>query len=163
MKARKIAALAVLFTLCAGAAFAQAPDARVKKLLDTAKLYYEVNDYGNYRVLITLESDPERTQLVLVMSVTEDYFGTEIREIVSVAGILPDYPDEYTMYNLMEENWTNKIGAWSMVQTDEGDVAVYYTVKVPANLSPKDLNNLINFVAKVCDKWEEEYLGGDDY
>lgn len=163
MNLRKTIALGVALALCAGVAFAQDPDPRVKKLLDSAKIKYSTNDSGNYIVSFTMENNPERSHGVFVVSATENYKGTEIREIWSVAAILPGYPDEYTIYDMLQTNSTIKIGAWAMEETDEGEVWVIYTVKVPANLSSKDLVNFIYFVAEICDEWEEEYVGEDIY
>lgn len=164
MRIRKMIALAIVLLLCVGAVFAQSADARVKKLLDGAKLKYSINDSNNYVVTYTMENNPDRSHIVFVVSSTETYKGTEIREIWSIAAILPDYPDEYTIHDLLETNSTIKAGAWAMEQTEEGEVWVLYTVKVPAaSMTSKELANLTYFVAEICDEFEEEYVGDDIY
>lgn len=163
MNSRKLVALALVLALCAGAAFAQSGDSRVKKMFDSMNVKYTINSSGNFVVSYTMENNPERSHGVFVVSSTETYKGSEIREIWSVAAVLPSYPDEYTVKEMFETNSTIKVGAWAMEETDEGEVWVIYTVKVLANMSAKDLTNLVYFVAEICDEFEEEYVGDDIY
>lgn len=159
----RIILCAILLISVAGAAWAQksTADPRVKKAFDKLGLKYDINDKGNYLVTFTMESDEERSQLVRIMSGTEKYRGAEIREIWTLAADLEDYPDEEILYRMMAENSTNKLGAWAMEASDDG-VNIYYTTKIPVNITAEDLKMFIYFVAEIGDELEVELLGTDD-
>lgn len=164
MKSRSLLVLVVLLACCAVAAFADdGADPRIKAALDTIGLKYTVNSSNNYKVVYRMESKPTRSHLAFIVSKTSKYKQLETREIWSIAAILKAYPSQELIYRLMNSNSTAKIGAWAMEKTDGGDVWVMYTVKVPANLSAKELDNIIYYVAETCDELEEELLGSDEY
>jgi len=164
MKSVKILLLAALLsTLASAAAFAQSEaDPRVKDALEAAGLKYTVNSSNNYKVVYRMDSDPDRSHLAFIVSKTSSYRDLEIREIWSVAAILAEYPEEETVHRLLAMNSTAKIGAWAIEESD-GEVWIMYTVKVPSDLSPDELNDAIYFVAEVCDELEAELTGADEY
>jgi len=162
MRKYRVVLVVMMLVLAATVVFAQTPDARLKKAFDSLGIKYTTNSSGNYIVSYQMENNPERSHGVFVVSGTETYRGIEIREIWSVAAVLPSYPSEDIIYAMMAQNSTIKVGAWAIEASDE-EVWIIYTVKVPAAMSAKDLSNLIYFVAEICDEWEEENIGDDIY
>lgn len=164
MKSAKILFLAaVISALASAAAFAQSEaDPRVKDALEAAGLKYSINSSNNYKVVYRMDSDPDRSHLAFIVSKTSTYRDLEIREIWSVAAILESYPDEELVHRLLAMNSTAKLGAWA-IEASEGEVWIMYTVKVPYDLSPDELNDAIYFVAEVCDELESELTGADEY
>jgi hypothetical protein len=63
----------------------------------------------------------------------------------------------------MAMNSTTKIGAWAIEEADDGELWVLYTVKVPAAMSPKELADIVYFVAEASDEMEVELVGDDEY
>mgnify|MGYP001201355123 CR=1 FL=1 len=161
----KIRALvfALALVLFAGALYAQEADPRIAEALDSADVIYTVKSSGNYYVEYKMDNNDERSHGVYVVSETETYRGIEIREIWAVAAVVYELPDMDTLVTLMETNSTIKVGAWAMEVSEDGEVWVLYTIKVPAELDGERLSTLIYFVAEMCDEFEEEYVGDDVY
>ena len=55
-----------------------------------------------------------------------------------------------------------KIGAWSIVRSQDGDESLIFTAKVPANLPAESLVGVLWAVAKTADEHEQKYIGTDD-
>lgn len=163
MQFRKIVLAISIVLLAATAAYAQESDARVKKALDNQGIKYTINDSGNFKVVYQMENDPDRSQLVFVVSKTSTYKNAEIREIWSIAAVLDAYPDEEIVQRLFTTNSTSKMGAWGMELTDDGQVWVLYTVKIPVNVTASALKDIIYYVAESADELELELLGSDEY
>lgn len=163
MKNVKAIVIAAVLAALATPAFAQSgADPRVKEALEAAGLKYSVNSSDNFKVVYQMDSDPDRSHLVFIVSRTSTYRDLEIREIWSVAAILDAFPDDEVVHRLLAMNSTAKLGAWA-IEESEGEVWVMYTVKVPFDLSPEELNDAIYFVAEVCDELESELTGSDEY
>lgn len=164
MKSLKTVFLVAALFAIGSAAFAQdGADPRVKEALDSIGIKYSINSSNNYKVVYRMDSDPDRSHLVFIVSKTSTYRDLEIREIWSVAAVLDAYPDDEVIHRLMAMNSTTKLGAWAIEASDEGEVWVMYTVKVPSDMSPDELNDAVYFVAEVCDELEAELIGDDEY
>ena len=164
MKLRNFLVAIAFIAVSAVSVFAEdVADPRVKKALDSLGIKYTVNDSKNYKVVYKMESDPDRSQLVFVVSKTSTYKNLEVREIWTIAAVLDAYPDEETIQRLYTMNSTTKIGAWAMEINDDGEVWVIYTAKVLAAMSPKELTDIIYFVAEVGDEMEVDLVGDDEY
>lgn len=161
MNLRKTVLIIAIALVAVSAASAQ--DARVKKALDSLGVKYEVNDSGNYKVVYQMENDPDRSQLALVVSKTNTYKSTEIREIWSIAAVLDYYPDQELIERLFTTNSNSKLGAWAIEVTDDGQVWIIYTAKVQASITAKQLTEVIYFVCESADELELELLGTDEY
>ena len=137
-------------------------DPRIKKSLDSLGIKYSVNSSNNYKVVYTMDKDADRSQLVFIVSKTETYRSVELREIWSVAAVLDEYPGEETIHYILNMNSTSKIGAWAIEESDDGELWLLYTTKVPVALSPDELKDIVYFVAEVCDEMEAELVGDDE-
>jgi len=138
-------------------------DPRVKEALDTIGIKYSVNSSNNYKVVYSMDKDKDRSQLTFIVSETVSYRSLEVREVWSVAAVMTEYPGQDVIEKLMAMNSTTKIGAWAIEKADDGKFWVLYTVKVPAAMSPKELVDIVYFVAEVSDEMEAELVGGDEY
>lgn len=138
-------------------------DPRVKEALDTIGIKYSVNSSNNYKVVYSMDKDKDRSQLTFIVSETVSYRSLEVREVWSVAAVMTEYPGQDVIEKLMAMNSTTKIGAWAIEKADDGKFWVLYTVKVPAAMSPKELVDIVYFVAEVSDEMEVELVGGDEY
>ncbi len=169
MKLSRALGAVLVLSLVALPAFAQnvsdsgKADPRVAEALDSLGVKYSINSSNNYKVVYSMEDGSGRSHLAFVVSKTSKYRSLEIREIWSIAAILDAYPDAETVDYMFTMNSTTKIGAWAIEVSDDGEVWVMYTVKVPADLEPDELNDIIYFVAEVCDELEVELVGGDEY
>jgi hypothetical protein len=151
-------------SVAAMAAWAQdQADPRIKQALDSIGLKYSVNSSNNYKVVYTMDNDADRSQLVFIVSKTETYRSVELREIWSVAAVLDEYPGEETIHYILNMNSTSKIGAWAIEEADDGEFWLLYTTKVPVDLTPNGLKDIVYFVAEVCDEMEAELVGDDEY
>ncbi|TFG84568.1 MAG: hypothetical protein E4H20_02830 [Spirochaetales bacterium] len=163
MKIRVILVAAMMTLAVLSSGFAQEADPRLAVALDESGIKYTVNESGNYVVSYEMDNNPDRSHSVFIISETEDYRGVELREIWSVSAVLYEIPDLDTIIALMEQNSTIKVGAWAMETSDDGEIWILYTVKVPVALTGKQLSHLIYFVAEMCDEFEESYVGDDIY
>ncbi len=159
---RKLLCLSAAIAFTAAAAFAAdgTVDARLGKQLDKLGLHYTTTKSGNYSLQQDL--DGNRTQTVYIMSKTETYGGLEIREIWSNAGNFDAVPSSDQMSQLLEDNNTEKIGAWNLEASDDGSYLVYFSIKIPVYLKDKDLSDMIDFAATVGDGMEAKLFNTDD-
>ena len=145
-----VMSLVAIPAVAQGSSEAGKADPRVAQALDSLGLKYSVNSSNNYKVVYSMEDGSGRSHLAFVVSKTSKYRSLEIREIWSIAAILDEYPDAEVVDYMFTMNSTTKIGAWAIEVSDDGEVWVMYTVKVPADLSADELNDIIYFVAEVC-------------
>jgi len=156
-----IALISVLAALTLGASYAGAADPRVMRALNEAGLKHDIDDDGDYRVVVAW-TDDDRSHLVFVNSLTEVLGGVEIREVWAVAYMVaePSIPGKVAI-RLLEENSKFKIGAWETGSNENG-VRVHFNAKVPADASPAYLHEVINAVSATADELEKELLGTDE-
>ena len=156
-----IALISVLAALTLGAPEASAADPRVMHALNEEGLEYDVDDDGDYRVVVSW-SDDDRSHLVFVNSQTQVLGGAEIREVWAVAYMAaePSIPGKVAI-RLLEDNSKCKIGAWE-TRSNENGVRVHFNVKVPADASPAFLREVVNAVSATADELEKELLGTDE-
>jgi len=160
---RRILAIAIIAMAALSANAQDKADPRVKEALDSLGIKYSVNASNNFKVVYTMDKDKDRSQLAFVVSETVSYRSLEVREVWSVAAVLTEYPAQDVVAKLMAMNSTTKIGAWAIEEADNGKFWVLYTVKVPVALSPKELTDIVYFVAEVSDELEVELVGDDEY
>jgi len=161
MNAKILFLSATLFALVAASLFADgSADARVGKQLDRLGWQYKTTGSGNYSIVKDL--DGGRSQTVYLMSKTESYGGLEIREIWSNAGSMEEQPSQDQLMELLADNNTQKMGAWSVEASDDGSYLVYFSIKVPVYIKDKDLADIIDFAATVADEREERLFDADE-
>jgi hypothetical protein len=156
-----IALLSVVATIAALPPQASAADPRVMRALNEAGLKYEVDDDGDYRVVMSWSED-NRSHLVFVNSLTEIMGGTEIREVWAVAYMSgePSISGKLAL-RLLEDNARYKLGAWETGSNANG-VRVHFNAKIPADASPALLQEVIGAVSATADELEKELLGTDE-
>lgn len=137
---------------------APTPDPRIGKQLGKLDYKYELDDQGDYKLVFGMDGD--RSQLVFVISQTEEYGKHHIREIWSpayrVKGKGKALPADIAN-RLLEDTQDNKLGAWAK----QGEFAVY-VVKIDARASAEELDDAINFAVSVADKMEAALTPGKD-
>jgi serine protease Do len=118
-------------------------DARVEKALGKAKLKYEVQPDGNYRVSLTLASG---LQDVILNARTNRYQHLELRRIWALAFALDGPLPGDLACHLLRLNGTGKLGAWEL-HLIQGRVCVVYAVRLPADADGPTLRAAIELIA----------------
>ncbi|MCG8455215.1 MAG: hypothetical protein MI919_02970 [Holophagales bacterium] len=132
----------------AAAAEKPAPDPRVREALEKLELVYEVDTDGDYRLVF--EVDDERTQLVYVISTTEEYRNLEVREVWSFGYEAKGGNIPAPVANLLlEDTFDKKLGAWAKV----GERAAFIT-RVPAEADPDTLYSTLLITLEVAEEME---------
>lgn len=136
---------------------AQAADPVVTALLDQAKVGYELDADGDYKMVVEWTKE-DRSQLVFVSGKIEEVGGLRVIEVFSPALAVGDDPmKEGLARDLLGRSWTSKIGSWEF----DGRY-VYAVAKVPASVSASDLSRMIDVIAEVADELEIELSDGAD-
>jgi hypothetical protein len=153
-------AIAIVFSwaLTGAAATAAEGDRRVEKLLDRARIAYEMDGQGDFRVTYAL--DEGRSQMVIVRSPTTAYGALDQRELVSAAyrSTTQVLPPEVAN-RLLELNASARLGGWTRL----GPMAVLVT-RIPAEADGRELVDALEYTARAADAAERELNGGkDDY
>ncbi|MBD9368337.1 YbjN domain-containing protein [Xanthomonas sp. XNM01] len=133
-----------------GLAMAAEPDHKIGKLLDGLGYEYEVDEDGDYKLVMAL--DEGRTQLVFVRSPVESYGQQRVREVWSPAYKSPTASFPAVVANrLLDASNQLKLGAW--VKQDQHAVLV---VKIPASADAKTLDEAITAAVTSADEMERE-------
>jgi len=134
-------------------------DPEVRRLLEQAGRDYKVDDDGDYRVIFPTKNG--RTQLVLIMSATNDYGTLKIREILSAAykskGALP----LELARKVLRDDAAVKLGAWRLVGEGDSEVLMF-GVHLIGDTTAAELSDMIELCAKKADELEIEQAGTDD-
>lgn len=162
----RIAAILVALAL-PFAASAQAPDADartadadVAALLDSIEYRYELDEDGDYRLVLEMP-DSDRTQLVFVRSPVEEYGNVRVREVWSPAWRGDGEFPAAVANRLLQATSDLKLGAWER----QGPFAVL-VIKLPADATAKVLEDAMIFAAMAADAMELELSGaeaGDEF
>jgi len=138
-------------------------DKRVKAALDARSMKYRIEDNGSFILSIEWETGEEdkRSQIVCIRSVTEELAGLEMREVWS-KGFGGSRLSRNELANVLVQNEGFKVGAWGMQRSSDGKEHLFFTAKVPADLSAKALIGIVVAVAKTADALELKLDGGDD-
>lgn len=149
-------ALAVSLLLAVVAPFAQAADASVATRLDARGIQYEVDEDGDYKIILAYE-DEGRTQLVFVSGGTEAIGGFTLREVFAPAARLSDGVDGDRALALLAESRTNKLGSWEI-----GGDLLYFVIKLPDNVDAAQLEMAVNIAGAAADDMEIQLSGERD-
>ena len=147
-------ALALLALPLAGQA--SEPDPVVKAQLESKGTPFEVDEDGDFRIVVRLEDD--RTQLVWVRSAVSETDFHKVREIWS-----PGYQSSTDQFpssvanDLLSRSDELILGAW--VKQDR--VAMFVT-KIPADASADALDEAIDLTAVSADATELDLTGKDE-
>lgn len=132
-------------------------DASIAPLLKALDYKYEVDDDGDYKLV--LDVDGKRTQLVFVRSKVEEYGGQRIREVWS-AGYQMEKDGAFPTVvanRLLEASMDSKMGGWGK----QGPAAIYI-VRIPANADRDTLDRAITAAIDSADEMEAELTPGKD-
>ena len=136
-------------------------DARVAAALKRLEVEFEVDEDGDYRIIVPCDAEGTRTQLVFVNSDVEKFGDAmEIREVWSVgykndAGVpLP------LIKKAAKKSRDYKIGAWELGGSKENRLML--VAKIPANLADDPLFGTIASVGRNADDFEMDTLGTDE-
>ena len=152
-----LSASMLLIAAVAFAPAAQAEDASVKSRLDSQGIKYEVDQDGDFKVTYNYSKEG-RTQLVFVGGKTESVAGFTIREFFSPAArVEKDGINGAKALELLAESRKNKFGSWEI----GGDV-LYFVIKLPDNVSAKQLEAAMDIAAETADDMEIEFSGDRD-
>jgi hypothetical protein len=134
-------------------------DNRVKTKLDALGIKYEITSKGNFKIIFKMEN--ERTQLVIINSVTYQYGNIEVREIYSRAAYVASKTafNQSNLFYILQENAEKKIGAWQIDGTD--DFSLNFSLRASANATQSNLEDMINLAAKVADAMEQKLTDED--
>jgi hypothetical protein len=143
--------------LFAPAAFAAEPDKAVARHLDTLGYPYEVDEDGDYRMVFDMDND--RTQLVYVRSVVEEFGANKVREVWS-----PGYQSSTDAFpqavanRLLEDSQDAKMGGW----VKQERIAMF-VVKLDADAPSQALGDAISAATRTADAMELELTRQDEY
>lgn len=148
--------LALALVVVPIAATAAEPDPVVKALLESKDTPYEVDEDGDFRIVVRLED--ERTQLVWVRSAVSETDSHKVREIWS-----PGYQSNTDLFpssianDLLARSHELILGSW--VKQDR--VAMLVT-KIPADADADALDEAIDLTAASADEVELDLTGKDE-
>lgn len=148
--------LALALVVLPIAATAAEPDPVVKALLESKDTPYEVDEDGDFRIVVRLED--ERTQLVWVRSAVSETDSHKVREIWS-----PGYQSNTDLFpssianDLLARSHELILGSW--VKQDR--VAMLVT-KIPADADADALDEAIDLTAASADEVELDLTGKDE-
>jgi len=155
----RIRILALLMGGLGMGAGAQSLDSGLQTQLDQAGLTYTMTTKGNVKVVFT---EPEsRQQTVYIRGTTDTLDGLELREIWSLAGTLDPEPDTQVLLDLLTGGGSETLGAWNLEKSDDGWL-VYYSAKLPTDMSGTDLRSALEAIASVADRKEKDLFDNDE-
>ena len=152
----RAACLAATLAALPFAAQASEPDPLVKAQLESREIPFEIDDDGDFQIVVRLEDD--RTQLVWVRSSVQETGSLRVREIWS-----PGYQSNTDRFpaaianDLLARSNELILGAW--VKQDQ---VAMFVAKIPADASADQLDEAIDLAAISADEVEQELTGKDD-
>lgn len=152
----RAASLAIALLALPFAAAAQDADPIVKAQLESKGTPFEIDDDGDFQIVVRLEDD--RTQLVWVRSVVSETDHHQVREIWSPGyqSATDNFPASVANDLLARSNELI-LGAW----VKQERVAMFVT-KVPADANADALDEAIDLTALSADEVEKDLTGKDD-
>ena len=137
-------------------------DTRVKSKLDSLDINYQITDVGSFKIIFNMVND--RTQMVIIPTVTEEYGGMEIREIYSIAESVDskDSLNQNDLFTLLELNKNYKIGSWQ-IHGGSKPYLLRFAVKLSANATQSVLDLSIRVAAKIADEMELKLTSEDEF
>ncbi len=148
--------------LLSASALSAQPDSDPVVLMDRLGYNYSFTEAGNIRTVFEVGKD-DRTQLVIVKTKTQTYLGTEIREVLSIAGQFKKAKRE-VLIRLLEDSGRKKLGSWSIEFDEEAKTyVVFFTAKIPATVDEETLKAVLLLVSESADEMEQALMKGDDY
>ncbi|MCE7870926.1 hypothetical protein DYH09_11170 [bacterium CPR1] len=154
----------LLVVVLASSLLAQAPgpDPRVEAVLKKLEWSYKTDEDGDYQLV--MQTEGERTQLLVVRSRTFSVGNFEMREIWSAAGIYEAEVPAEAARTLLDDSLQTKLGSWAILPQSEGTKQlVLYVSRIPADADLETFSAFAEGVAQEADSFEAELTGKDDY
>lgn len=157
---------AVLVMAVAAPLFAQVgadskADPRLLKALNESGLKWNALDDGDFKLQFNFDDD--RSHLVFAESATQTLGIIEVREVWAIGWKGEKKPSALIANRLLIDNSQKKVGAWELLEMDDGTYIAIFNVKVSADCSGAALKSIIHGIAEVADEMEKELLTTDDY
>jgi thiamine monophosphate kinase len=138
------------------------PDPRVEEPLKKLEWSYKTDEDGDYQLV--MQTEGERTQLLVVRSKTFTVGKLEMREIWSAAGIYDGEIPAEVARALLDDSLQTKLGSWAILPQSEGTKQlVLYVSRIPADADLETFSAFAEGVAQEADSFEMELTGKDDY
>lgn len=134
-------------------------DNRVKKILDASEAVYEIDEDGDFKVLIAFDND--RSQIAYINSSCENLDNLEIREVWSIAYIADGRIPEEVLRVMLKQNQSMILGAWRLVELPGSDFAIF-AVQIDADADQDSLRTALQTVTTVADEFEKAIVGTDN-
>lgn len=137
------------------------PDPRIQKTLDELAWKYKTDNDGDYSFI--METDNNRTQLLIVRSRTFSTGKLEQREIWSAGALVDGDVSLETARMLLSDNLQVKLGCWCTIPQDEDKKRlVMYVARIPAECDKETFAEYCQGVAEVADALEQQLEPGKD-
>ena len=136
------------------------PDPLIKGQLEILKVPYEVDEDGDFN--ITLELENGRTQLCFISSVVNRFESLHYREIYAYAHMDKGPLNARTAERALSDSASRLVGGWCLAERSSRESVLYYAAKVPAQMKPESLFEVVSIVAAVADEMEAELSGKKD-
>jgi hypothetical protein len=137
-------------------------DPRVASALRSIGVSSEIDDDNDYKLVLDVDDDGDRTQIVYIISSTERYGNLEIREIWAPAFKTGGRLDAEVARKMLAMNERMKLGAWRLYGEGEDQMAVY-AVQIDADANADAMRSALRIVVQVADAEERTQTGKDDY
>ncbi|HEX6644615.1 MAG TPA: YbjN domain-containing protein [Gemmatimonadales bacterium] len=137
-------------------------DPRVATALRSIGVSSEIDDDQDYKLVLDVDDDGDRTQIVYIISSTERYGNLEIREIWAPAFKTGGRLDADVARKMLAMNERMKLGAWRLYGEGDDQMAVY-AVQIDADANAEAMRSALRIVVQVADAEELTQTGKDDY
>ena len=154
----KIGFVSVLAAMAVGVAWGQVgasskADPRLRNTLNEAGLKYTETESGNCKLHFTMENG--RTHIVVAETATQRMGPMEIREIWAVGWKGPQEPNALVANRLLKDNARKKVGAWEIIQQNDGSWIAIFNVKVSSDCGAEALKTIVWGIATTADEMEK--------
>ena len=134
-------------------------DPRVKRLLESIPLKYEIDGDGDFKLVNDLGGG--RSQAVFINSNTTRLGKLEIREVWSLAAMSDEPPSRERALELLTENDRVKLGSWRIKKT-RGRYLMVFAAQIPADADKMALLLTMQAVTGTSDAMEKRISGLKD-
>ncbi len=163
MKLKHLLVTSLIALLVSPVALATPVDKKVKKNLDKLGLIYEVDADNDFKMIMAINEDGSRSQLVFVSSKVYSLGGVDVREVFSPAArVPPGGLDAATAHEMLVRNRNTIVGSWAIWEENEAQMLVF-SAKIPADMKRSELRDVIDAVAFTADPVEELLTGADEF
>jgi hypothetical protein len=135
-------------------------NARIKTALDKVGMKYEIDEDGDFRVIIRLKDD--RTQLAWITSKTHKVGELEIREVISPGYLSKGALDAKVANQLLADSSNRTLGGWQIVKQKENQLALF-SAKINADSTAEDLVTAIMVATYSADELEQSLSKEDKF